>query len=162
VTVRSDLAVGWVAELERLGARVVEAHVPDPSASTWPQFQHEAAQSHAATFPSRADEYGAVMRTKLEAAQRVPAADVEAAQRAIEEWRRYEPDVDLYVSPCYAVELPPQDADELEIRLPLTSFLRWVNLTGWAGLAIGNLQLIAPTDEAVLSAGLAWEGAIGP
>jgi Asp-tRNA(Asn)/Glu-tRNA(Gln) amidotransferase A subunit family amidase len=162
VTERSDLAEGWVAELERLGARVVEAHVPDPSASTWPQFQHEAVQSHAATFPSRADEYGAVMRTKLEAAQRVPAADVEAAQRAIEEWRRYEPDVDLYVSPCYAVELPPQDADELEIRLPLTSFLRWVNLTGWAGLAIGNLQLIAPTDEAVLSAGLAWEGAIGP
>jgi Asp-tRNA(Asn)/Glu-tRNA(Gln) amidotransferase A subunit family amidase len=161
-TERSDLAEGWVAELERLGARVVEAHVPDPSANTWPQFQHEATQSHAATFPSRADDYGAVMRIKLEAAQRVSAADVEAAYRAIEEWRRYEPDVDLYVSPCYAVELPPEDADELEIRLPLTSFLRWVNLTGWAALAIGNLQLIAPTDEVVLAAGLAWEGASAP
>ena len=78
-------------------------------------------------------------------------------RRAIEEWRRYEPDVDLYVSPCYAVELPPEDADELEVRLPLTSFLRWVNLTGWAALAIGNLQLIAPSDEVVLAAGLAWE-----
>jgi aspartyl-tRNA(Asn)/glutamyl-tRNA(Gln) amidotransferase subunit A len=157
VTERSDLAEGWVAELERLGARVVEARVPEPSANTWAQFQHEAAQSHAATFPSRADEYGAVMRTKLEAAQRVQAGDVEAAYRAIEEWRRYEPDIDLYVSPCYAVELPPEDADELEVRLPLTSFLRWVNLIGWAGLAIGNLQLIAPSDEMVLAAGLAWE-----
>ena len=44
-----------------------------------------------------------------------------------------------------------------DVRLPLTSFLRWVNLTGWAGFAIGNLQLIAPTDEVVLAAGLAWE-----
>ena len=78
-TERSDLAEGWVAELERLGARVVEARIPEPSANTWPQFQHEAAQSHAATFPSRADEYGDVMRTKLEAAQRVRADDVEAA-----------------------------------------------------------------------------------
>lgn len=157
VTEMSDASEAWVADLERLGARVVEARVPEPSANTWPQFQHEAAQSHAATFPSRADDYGDVMRTKLEAAQRVRADEVAAAYRAIEEWRRYEPEVDLYVSPCYAVELPPEDADELEVRLPLTSFLRWVNLTGWAGLAIGNMQLVAPHDGVVLAAGLAWE-----
>jgi aspartyl-tRNA(Asn)/glutamyl-tRNA(Gln) amidotransferase subunit A len=156
-TETSDAAEAWVADLERLGARVVEARVPEPSVNTWPQFQHEALQSHAATFPTRADEYSDVMRIKLEAAQRVPREDVEAAYRAIEEWRRYEPEVDLYVSPCYAIELPPEDADELEIRLPLSSFLRWVNLTGWAGLAIGNLQLVAPRDEVVLAAGLAWE-----
>jgi aspartyl-tRNA(Asn)/glutamyl-tRNA(Gln) amidotransferase subunit A len=156
-TERSDLAEAWVAELERHGARVVEARVPEPSANTWPQFQHEAARSHAATYPSRADEYGELMRTKLAAAQHVRADEVAAAYEAIAEWRRYEPDVDLYVSPCYAVELPAEDADELEIRLPLTSFLRWVNLVGWAGLAIGNLQLIAPTDEVVLAAGLAWK-----
>lgn len=156
-TERSDVAEAWVADLERLGARVVEARVPDPTANTWPQFQHEALQSHAATFPARADEYGTAMRKKLEAAQRATAGEIEAAYRAIEEWRRYRPDVDLYVSPCYATELPPEDADELEIRLPLSSFLRWVNLTGWAGLAIGSLQLVAPTDEVVLAAGLAWE-----
>jgi len=156
-TERTDAAEVWVADLERLGARVVEARVPEPSANTWPQFQHEALRSHAATFPSRADEYGALMRKKLEAAQRAMPEEVEAAYRAIEEWRRYEPDVDLYVSPCYAIELPAEDADELEIRLPLSSFLRWVNLIGWAGLAIGNLQLVAPTDEIVLAAGLAWE-----
>ena len=59
--------------------------------------------------------------------------------------------------PCYAIDLPAEDADELEVRLPLSSFLRWVNLTGWAGLAIGNMQLVAPHDEIVLAAGLAWE-----
>ena len=156
-TERSDAAEDWVADLERLGARVVEARVPEPSASTWPQFQHEALLSHAATYPGRADEYGVLMQKKLGAALRAKPEDVEAAYREIEEWRRYEPEVDLYVSPCYAVGLPAEDADELEVRLPLTSFLRWTNLTGWAGLAIGNMQLVAPRDEVVLAAGLAWE-----
>jgi aspartyl-tRNA(Asn)/glutamyl-tRNA(Gln) amidotransferase subunit A len=156
-TETSDAAEAWVGDLEAHGARVVEASVPDAEANTWPQFQHEAVRSHAATFPMRADEYGDVMRKKLESAQHVSEDDVVAAYRAIEKWRRYEPDVDLYVSPCYAVELPPEDADELDVRLPLTSFLRWVNLVGWAGLAIGNMQLVAPRDEVVLAAGLAWE-----
>jgi aspartyl-tRNA(Asn)/glutamyl-tRNA(Gln) amidotransferase subunit A len=156
-TERSDAAEAWVGDLERLGARVVETRIPDATANTWPQFQHEALQSHAATFPSRADEYGELMQKKLRAAQRATAEEIDAAYRAIEEWRRYEPEVDLYISPCYAVELPPEDADELEVRLPLTSFLRWVNLTGWAGLAIGNMQLVGPRDEVVLAAGLAWE-----
>ncbi len=156
-TETSDAAEAWAAGLERLGARVVESRIPEPSANTWPQFQHEALQSHAATFPSRVGEYGEIMRIKLEAAQRATPESIDAAYRAIDEWRRYRPEVDLYVSPCYAIELPPEDADELEIRLPLSSFLRWVNLTGWAGLAIGNMQLVAPTDEAVLAAGLAWE-----
>jgi Asp-tRNA(Asn)/Glu-tRNA(Gln) amidotransferase A subunit family amidase len=154
----SDLGESWVADLERLGARVVEARVPDATANTWPQFQHEAAISHAATFPSRAAEYSETMQVKLGAAQHTAPDDVEAAYRAIDEWRRFEPEVDLYASPCFAVELPAEDVDELEIRLPLSSFLRWVNLTGWAGLAIGNMQLVAPRTETVLAAGLAWEG----
>jgi Asp-tRNA(Asn)/Glu-tRNA(Gln) amidotransferase A subunit family amidase len=156
-TERSDAAEAWVADLERLGARVVEARVPDAGANTWPQFQHEALQSHAATYPSRADEYGELMQKKLGAALRATPEEIEAAYHAIEEWRRYEPEVDLYVSPCYAIDLPEEEADELDVRLPLTSFLRWVNLTGWAGLAIANMQLIAPRDEVVLAAGLAWE-----
>jgi Asp-tRNA(Asn)/Glu-tRNA(Gln) amidotransferase A subunit family amidase len=156
-TETSDAAEAWVADLERLGARVVESSIPNASANTWPQFQHEARRSHAKTFPSRAEEYSDVMRIKLEAAQRVSDDDVAAAYGAIEEWRRYEPEVDLYVSPCIAIDLPPEDVDELEIRLPLSSFLRWVNLTGWAGLAVRNMQLVAPDDETVLAAGLALE-----
>ncbi len=113
--------------------------------------------SHRETFPSRADEYASTIRPKLEAAQLVQPEAVAAAREALEVWRRYEPEVDLYVSPCYAIDLPAEDADELEVRLPLSSFLRWVNLIGWAGLAIGNMQLVAPDDRTVLAAGLAWE-----
>jgi aspartyl-tRNA(Asn)/glutamyl-tRNA(Gln) amidotransferase subunit A len=156
-TETSDAAETWVADLERLGARVVEARVPDASADTWPFFLYEARESHRHTFPARADEYGDLMQIKLEAAHRATDEAIGAARRAVEEWRRYEPDVDLFLSPGYAIDLPPEDVDELEIRLPLSSFLRWVNLTGWAGLAIGNMQLVAARDETVLAAGLAWE-----
>jgi aspartyl-tRNA(Asn)/glutamyl-tRNA(Gln) amidotransferase subunit A len=148
----------WVGRLEELGARVVRAAIPEPEANTWPLFFHEAARSHAATFPSRADEYSENVRTKLELAQRVGADEVAGAYRALERWRGYEPDVDLYVSPCIGIDLPPEDCDELEVRVPFSTFLRPFNLLGWAGLAIGNLQLVAPRDETVLAAGLAWEG----
>ena len=156
-TESSDAAEAWVGRLEALGARVVEATMPGPSANTWPVFEHEAARSHAATFPSRADEYGDVIRAKLDAAQRVSPDAVTDGYRALLEWRQLVPDVDLYVSPCVAIEWPPEDAAEPEVRLPLSSFMRWVNLLGWSALAIGNLQLIAPADETVLAAGLAWE-----
>jgi hypothetical protein len=71
-------------------------------------------------------------------------------------WREYVPPVDLYVAPVLGVELPPVDCDELEVRIPLTAFLRPFNVLGWAALAIGDLQLIAPRDEVVLAAGLTW------
>ena len=90
-------------------------------------------------------------------AQHVDADSVDAGYKAIESWRRYEPEVDLYVAPTLGVELPPDDCDELDVRLPFTAFLRPFNLLGWAGLAIADLQLIAPRDETVLTAGLAWE-----
>ena len=156
-TEASDAAEAWVGRLESLGARVVEATLPGPPADTWPVFLHEAARSHAETFPSRADEYGVVMRIKLEAAQRVDAEAVTTGYRSLLAWRQLEPEVDLYLTPCVAIDWPAEDADELAVRMQLSSFLRWVNLLGWSGLAIGNLQLVAPHDETVLAAGLAWE-----
>ncbi|PWU24576.1 MAG: hypothetical protein C5B48_05640, partial [Candidatus Rokuibacteriota bacterium] len=153
----SSAAEVWVDELERRGATVVPAEIPEPGANTWPLFFHEALRSHQATFPARAGEYSDNVRTKLELAQAVKEDEVTAAYRALQDWRGYEAELDLYVSPCVAIEVPPEDCDELEVRIPLTAWLRWVNLIGWAALAIGNLQLVAPRDEVVLAAGLAWE-----
>jgi hypothetical protein len=45
------------------------------------------------------------------------------------------------------------------VRLGLSAFLRPFNVLGWAAIAIGDLQLAAPSDERVLSAALAWERA---
>ncbi|HEY0417032.1 MAG TPA: amidase [Gaiellaceae bacterium] len=158
----NDAAVAYVDVLEGLGATVVEARIPEPPADTWPLFFHEAAEAHRATFPARADEYGANVRAKLELAQAVDAHDVEAARAAVAAWRRYRPDVDLYVAPVLGVPVPPVDCDELDVRIPATAFLRPFNVIGWAALAVGDLQLIAPADEVVLAAGLAWERAGAP
>jgi len=147
----------YVERLEELGARVVETEIPEPPADTWPLFFHEATESHRATFPERADEYGDSVRRKLELAQAVEPAEVERAREAVRRWREYRPAVDLYVAPCLGIELPPEDCDELEVRIPLTAFMRPFNVLGWAGLAIGDLQFVAPRDEMVLAAGLAWE-----
>jgi aspartyl-tRNA(Asn)/glutamyl-tRNA(Gln) amidotransferase subunit A len=149
----------YVATLEGLGARCVSAEIPDPEANTWPVFFHEAVASHRSTFPARADDYGDNVRTKLQLAQSVNPDAVAAGYRALELWRRYEPDVDLFVAPVLGIDLPPEDCDELDVRIPFTAFARPFNLLGWAGLAIGDLQLIAPDDEAVLAAGLALERA---
>jgi aspartyl-tRNA(Asn)/glutamyl-tRNA(Gln) amidotransferase subunit A len=146
----------YVERLEELGAHVVEAEIPEPPDDTWPLFFHEAAESHRATFPERAEEYGDNVRGKLAHAQTVEADAVERARAAVAAWRTYEPPVDLYVAPVLGIDLPPVDCDELEVRIPLTAFLRPFNVLGWAALAIGDLQLIAPRDETVLAAGLAW------
>jgi aspartyl-tRNA(Asn)/glutamyl-tRNA(Gln) amidotransferase subunit A len=150
-------AESYVARLEELGARCVQAEIPEPDANTWPLFFHEATESHRATFPARADEYGDNVRQKLELARSVDADDVAAAYAALESWRRYEPEVDLYVAPTLGIEPPPEDCDELAVRIACTAFTRPINLLGWSGLAIGDLQLIAPDDETVVAAGLAWE-----
>lgn len=151
----------WARELERLGARVVRAEIPEPEADTWPLFYREGLRSHERTFPQRADEYGENVRRKLEHATTVPDDAVERAYAALRAWRRYEPEVDLYVSPVFGHALPSDDVDELELRITGTAFTRPVNLLGWAGLAIGDLQLVAPRDETVLAAGLAWEREVG-
>jgi Asp-tRNA(Asn)/Glu-tRNA(Gln) amidotransferase A subunit family amidase len=147
----------YVEELEQLGARVVEAVIPEPPEDTWPLFMYEAASSHRATFPSRRSDYGDNVRGKLDQAQAVTADDAERARESVRCWRGFQPPVDLYVSPVVGQELPPVDCDELEVRLPLSAFLRPFNVLGWAALAIGDLQLVAPRDETVLAAGLAWE-----
>ena len=113
-TEQSDAGEAAVDRLEALGARVVEASLPGPPADTWPVFLHEAARSHAATFPSRADEYGAAIRVKLEHAQRVDPGAVTEGYRSLLAWRQLEPGVDLFLSPCVAIDWPAVDADELE------------------------------------------------
>ena len=149
----------YVERLEQLGARVVETTIPEPPDDTWPLFFHEAAEAHRATFPARAEDYGQNVRTKLEQAQEVDPDDVRRAAEAVRVWRTYRPDVDLYVAPVLGVEVPAVDCDELDIRIRATAFLRPFNVLGWAAIAIGDLQLVAPRDETVLAAALAWDRA---
>jgi len=158
----SPAAEAYAERLEELGARVVDATIPEPPADTWPLFFHEAAESHRATYPARADDYGENVRTKLELAQAVEPGDVERARSAVAVWRGYRPEVDLYVAPAIGIEVPPVDCRELDVRLQLTAFLRPFNVLGWAAVAVGNVQFAAPADEVAIGAALAWEAAASP
>jgi aspartyl-tRNA(Asn)/glutamyl-tRNA(Gln) amidotransferase subunit A len=148
----------YVERLEALGAHIVEAEIPEPPGDTWPLFNWEATQSHRTTFPGRASEYGENVRTKLEAAQSVTPGEAAAAREAVVRWRTFRPPVDLYLSPVVSRPVPPEDCDELQVRLELSAFLRPFNVLGWAAIAIGDLQFAAPSDERVLAAALAYEG----
>jgi amidase len=73
-----------VAELERLGARVVDVQFPDLSALPTAWFTvcaAEAAEAHRENFPSRADEYGAYFREFLEFGSSVSEADLAKARQ---------------------------------------------------------------------------------
>ncbi len=140
---RATLPRHGSASLSDLGARVVESAIPAAQADLWPLFLHEAAWSHRRTFPSRADEYAHTIRRSSRRRSSFGRRR-RRAREALAAWRVVRAEVDLYVCPCYAVDLPAEDADELDVRLPLPSFLRWVNLIGWAGLAVGEHAVRRP------------------
>jgi aspartyl-tRNA(Asn)/glutamyl-tRNA(Gln) amidotransferase subunit A len=157
-----SLGVGEPAQLDpraaQLGDDVVE--MPKPEADVWPVFYAEAAESHRATYPARADEYGPVIRAKLETGQRTQPGAVAAGYRALERWRRValtDPAVDVVVSPVLGLaELPAIETHEEEFRIPFSAYARVFSLLGWPAIAIGDVQLAARDMTTLLEAALAW------
>jgi len=73
-----------VAELQRLGAQIVDVQLPDVSevhAAWFTVCTAEAAEAHRASFPSRANEYGAYFREFLEFGSSVSEADLAKARQ---------------------------------------------------------------------------------
>jgi aspartyl-tRNA(Asn)/glutamyl-tRNA(Gln) amidotransferase subunit A len=162
---RDPRADAILERLRELGAIVSEVELPAPEGDTWPVFLADAAAAHAATFPSRADEYGRAVRAKLETASRVSRDEAQRARRLLRAWREValaRPDVDLIASPTLGMtRLPPSGVDELAIRLPFSSYTRPFSLLGWPAIAIGDLQLAGRSSAGVLGAALAIEAARG-
>jgi amidase len=80
----AEALAGVVAELARLGATVVPVKVPDVSNVNAAWFELCAAEAfvaNAATFPSRASDYGPGFRPVLDYGQRVSRASLAAASR---------------------------------------------------------------------------------
>jgi amidase len=68
-----------LALMESLGARICDVTYPSPDDYLENYFAETAAEiaiAHEATFPARADEYGAVLRRSIEAAANVTGSDV--------------------------------------------------------------------------------------
>jgi aspartyl-tRNA(Asn)/glutamyl-tRNA(Gln) amidotransferase subunit A len=159
--VRDERALAHVDRLRALGADVRELALPVPQSDTWAVFYAETAAAHAATFPSRRDEYGPLIRAKLDHAITVTAAQEREGRRALQAWRAVavrEPDVDLVLAPTLGYdELPPVGVDELGVRLPFSAYTRAFSYLGWPAIAIGPLQLSGRDAAVVIGAALALE-----
>jgi aspartyl-tRNA(Asn)/glutamyl-tRNA(Gln) amidotransferase subunit A len=158
---RDDRALAYVDRLRALGAHVRELVLPVPAGDTWAVFYAEAAAAHAATFPARREEYGPLIRAKLDHAITVTAPQEQEGRRALERWRAVaarEPGVDLVLAPTLGYdELPPAGVDELGVRLPFSAYTRVFSYLGWPAIAIGTLQLAGRDAQVVIAAALALE-----
>jgi aspartyl-tRNA(Asn)/glutamyl-tRNA(Gln) amidotransferase subunit A len=147
-------------ELVSLGARVAPAVLPEPTADLLAVFRAECAITHMASYPSRQEEYGPDVRRKLESAQMVSVVDYRRGLLALGDLReraRTDPAVDVVISPTLAIEPPPDDCRELDVRAGLTAFTRRFNYLGWPAIAIGNLQVAGREDRTVLGVAMALE-----
>ena len=164
-TPRDERALAHAGRLRELGAHVEEVCLPVPEGDTWAVFYAEAAAAHAATFPSRRDEYGPTVRAKLDHAATVGEAAAESGRRALRAWRARaarEPAVELVLSPTLGMaELPPAGVDELEVRLAFSAYTRPFSYLGWPAIAVGDLQLAGRDAAVVIAAALALERAGG-
>ena len=107
-----DQVIGTLASL---GAVIVDVTMPDYPPEfflqTWaPVCRYEAYRAHAATFPSRADEYGHFLREFLEAGATVTDEEYLAANKRREKFNRQFEDVlgsvDAIVTPAGGVTIP--------------------------------------------------------
>lgn len=158
---RDERALVHAERLRAMGADVRELSLPVPKSDTWAVFYADTAAAHADAFPSRRDEYGPLIRAKLDHAITVTAEQADEGRRALAEWRGRavrEPAVDLVLAPTLGYDdLPPVGVDELGVRLPFSAYARAFSYLGWAAIAIGGLQLAGRDAAVVLGAALALE-----
>jgi aspartyl-tRNA(Asn)/glutamyl-tRNA(Gln) amidotransferase subunit A len=158
---RDERALVHAERLRAMGANVTELSLPVPKADTWAVFYADTAVSHAATFPSRRDEYGPLIRAKLDHAITVTDEQANEGRAALAEWRAVaarEPDVDLVLAPTLGYdELPSVGVDELGVRLPFSAYARAFSYLGWPAIAIGGMQLAGRDAAVVIAAALALE-----
>jgi aspartyl-tRNA(Asn)/glutamyl-tRNA(Gln) amidotransferase subunit A len=135
--------------------------LPVPEADVWPVFYAGAAESHRATYPARAADYGPVITAKLERAVATTPEAGRRAHAAMAAWQAaaaQDPPVDVIVSPVLGtVRLPDSGTPEEAFRIPFSAYARVFNFLGWPAIAIGETQLAARDARTLLEAALAWE-----
>ncbi|MFB4293340.1 amidase [Nonomuraea sp. ATR24] len=145
-----------------LGAGLREVALPyDILAPYWTIVGAQARRTHEATYPRNAGHYSDGVRRKLDDAGRIGrdryAAAVEALGAARAGFADRTTGLDLLIMPTLGGPAPRAGCDEAAVRGEAGRITAVVSALGLPALAIGDLQLVAWSEEAVLRAGLAWE-----
>ena len=151
---------GAEAAFTEMGARLEPAQLPELDPDLMAAFSAECAVTHMAWFPSRRESYGPDLQFKLDAAQSVTAVQWQrglAAVRALRRRARTQLDFDLLLSPVMAVEPPPDDCWEPDVRAGMTRWTRPFNFLGWPAIAVGSIQIAGRDRDTVLGAALTLE-----
>lgn len=145
------------------GKRSGEAYIDAVLNALWPAFRFEAARTHAARFPARAAEYGASVARKLAAAQSSTAADHEHSLRVLHGLRSEllkgwdHACIDALVLPTLGCPVPKVDDPEEQYEDALGRYAAVWSAVNLPALAIGNVQIVARTEQDVLQLGLRLE-----
>jgi len=172
-----------IRDLERIGARILKVKLPDvePCLSAWTTLcASEAAAGHAATYPSRATDYGPGFRSFLELGASIRGQDYANAhmvrERFANRFQQLFDQVDVIVCPSMPTATLPNDAMPLDARSfkepnPLLAFTAPFNMSRNPTLSMPSgpgkgapppsLQLVGrPLGEVTLiRAGAAYERA---
>ena len=160
-------------DLVRLGAVVEGAELPELDPDLMAAFAAECAVTHLAWFPRERDRYGRDLQQKLDDAQQISAVRWQrglAAARELRRQARTRLACDLLVGPVMAIDPPPDDCWELDVRAAMTRWTRPFNFLGWPAIALGGLQIAGRDRDVVLGAALeleasglrGWQGFVGP
>jgi amidase len=137
-----------IRDLERIGVQMQKLKMPDvePCLSAWVTLcASEAAAAHAASYPSRATEYGPGFRSFLEAGASIRGQDYANAhmvrERFTSRFQQLFRDVDVIACPSMAsISLPvdaiPADASSLKEPGPLLAFTAPFNMSRNPALSI--------------------------
>jgi Asp-tRNA(Asn)/Glu-tRNA(Gln) amidotransferase A subunit family amidase len=144
-------------DMAGLGAVVEEAELPELDPDLMAAFSAECAVTHLACFPRERDRYGRDLQQKLDDAQDISAVRWQRGLVAARELRRQARArlaCDLLVGPVMAIDPPPDDCWELDVRAAMTRWTRPFNFLGWPAIAIGGLQIAGRDRDVVLGAAL--------
>lgn len=143
-----------VSLLIRVGIEATLIDAPSPPTECAFILPFEAWAIHEDLISHFAHDYDPNVLGKLRQGSRVSESDYENATAAMKLWRQQTmrtKQYDVIIGPVLGIPIPLADVNEIEIRDEFGRNTRWVNLLGWAAVAIGSVQVAGPSDWEVLA-----------
>jgi aspartyl-tRNA(Asn)/glutamyl-tRNA(Gln) amidotransferase subunit A len=152
-----------VGLLGAVGVNAFQTDRPRPPHETSVILPAEAWRLHRELLAKHAEQYDPNVVTKLRGGAKWSDAQYSASLAAVNAWRRStaeQADYDVLVDRTLDIPVPAADVDEISVRDAFGRAARWVNILGWASLAIGQVQVVGPDDSAVLAVAAMIEPAV--